>query len=124
MISDLCSLNEQLKQNETSLLADDLKRSEAYKFLLRYNLTAIRVCAETTSNRSIKTLLETYLNSLINTRVELTGEDVISLGARKGPEIGELLNNLLYAKLDGQLESVDQEIQFVKDHISNCKDGL
>ena len=49
---------------------------------------------------------------------------MISLGARKGPEIGELLNNLLYAKLDGQLESVDQEIQFVKDHISNCKDGL
>tara|TARA_B100001013_G_scaffold342734_1_gene269189 strand:- start:302 stop:1603 length:1302 start_codon:yes stop_codon:yes gene_type:complete len=124
VISDLCSLNEQLKQNETSLLADDLKRSEAYKFLLRYNLTAIRVCAETTSNKSIKTLLEIYLNSLINTRVELTGEAVISLGVRKGPEIGELLNNLLYAKLDGQLESVDQEIQFVKDHISNCKDGI
>ena len=54
----------------------------------------------------------------------MSGEDLISLGMSKGPEIGELLNDLLYAKLDGQLESVDQEIKFVKDHISNRNDGI
>ena len=54
----------------------------------------------------------------------MSGEDLISLGMSKGPEIGELLNDLLYAKLDGQLESADQEIQFVKDHIFNLKDGI
>ncbi|MEG3593939.1 MAG: hypothetical protein VX355_00435 [Chloroflexota bacterium] len=124
VINDLCALNEQLKQNEESLVADNLKRSVIYKFLLGYNLTAIRVCAATTSNKSIKTLLEIYLNSLINTNLYLSGEDLISLGMSKGPEIGELLNDLLYAKLDGQLESADQEIQFVKDHIFNLKDGI
>ena len=124
VISDLCALNEQLKQNKGSLIADNLKRSDIYKFLLGYNLTSIRVCAATTSNKSIKTLLEIYLNSLIKTNLYLSGADLISLGMSKGPEIGELLNDLLYAKLDGQLKSADQEIKFIKDHISNRNDGI
>lgn len=122
VINDLASLNEQIKQNESFLLSDDLRQSDIYKFLLKYRLTSIRVCAETTPNKAIKALLEIYLNSLINTNIELSGEDLISLGISKGPEIGKLLNDLLYAKLDGHLKSADQETQFVKDYISVHKD--
>ena len=124
VIEDSSSLNEQLDQHAVSLLADSTKPSDVYKFLLGYNVIAIQVCAATTPNASIRILLEMYLNLLINTHVELSGDDLISLGVMKGPEIGEVLNNLLYAKLDGQLQSVDNEVQFVKDHLSNRLDSI
>lgn len=124
VIEDSSSLNEQLDQHAVSLLADSTKPSDVYKFLLGYNVIAIQVCAATTPNTSIRILLEMYLNLLINTHVELSGDDLISLGVTKGPEIGEVLNNLLYAKLDGQLQSVDNEVQFVKDHLSNRLDSI
>ena len=44
----------------------------------------------------------------------LDGGDLISLGVKEGPELGVILNNLLYAKLDGQLKSRADEEKFVK----------
>ncbi|MBR61830.1 MAG: hypothetical protein CL904_04125 [Dehalococcoidia bacterium] len=123
VILDLVHLNEQIQQNKAFLIADDLRRSDIFKFLSKYSLTSIRICATTTRNKDIKSVLEIYLNSLINISLELNGDDLISIGVNKGPELGNLLNELLYAKIDGHLNSADQETQFVKDYISVHKNG-
>ena len=119
VIEDSSSLNKQLQKHSAQLVSEDRKRSDIYKFLVEYNVVAIQVCAATTCDMSIKIMLEMYLSSLINTHIELSGDDLISLGVRKGPEIGELLNNLLYAKLDGQLPSIDSEMDYIKNYIRN-----
>ncbi|PZC44756.1 MAG: tRNA nucleotidyltransferase (CCA-adding enzyme) [Chloroflexi bacterium] len=119
VIRDLNSLNKQLQKHSAQLVSEDPKRSDIYKFLMKYNVIAIQVCAATTSDMSIKIILEMYLSSLMNSHTELSGDDLISLGVRKGPKVGELLNNLLYAKLDGQLPSIDSEMDYIKNYLRN-----
>ena len=59
-----------------------------------------------------------YLESLADTAPELTGGDILAMGVPEGPTVGRLLRELLYARLDGEVTSLEEERRFVLSRIS------
>ena len=61
--------------------------------------------------------IELYLSELSRTRGILNGNDIIAIGVPEGPRIGQLLRDILQARLDGLLHSRGDEEAFVRNHI-------
>ena len=55
-----------------------------------------------------------FVGSRSRIRPFLRGDDLRALGIRPGPIFRDILNSLLYAKLDGQVQSRDDELRFVQ----------
>jgi len=66
-------------------------------------------------------LYRSFWKDLEGERAEITGFDLIKLGARPGPIFSEILNQVLLAKLDGQVKSREQEIELAKDLLQKRK---
>ena len=60
--------------------------------------------------------LSYFITQMRDTRIELTGKDLIDMGLAPGPLFKEVLDTVLYARLDGAVKSRGEEIQFVKEH--------
>jgi tRNA nucleotidyltransferase (CCA-adding enzyme) len=54
-----------------------------------------------------------YLPRLCRVRPMLTGRDLLDLGYRSGPHIGDILEGLLRARLEGDVETREEEIRWV-----------
>ncbi len=92
-----------------------LKKSEIYSLLHGKppEALAIAACLAPTGT-SLRRMIRVYLEELQNIRVELSGGDLMKLGFKEGPQIGRTLNSVLAAKLDGLVQTKDDEIKFVK----------
>lgn len=58
-----------------------------------------------------------YLEKLSQIRIEISGEELKTLGIAEGKEIGEMLDKILKKKLNGNIISKADEIDFVKSEI-------
>jgi tRNA nucleotidyltransferase (CCA-adding enzyme) len=55
-----------------------------------------------------------FLSAKGRVRPFLRGDDLRALGIRPGPIYRDILNSLLYARLDGHVQSRDDELRFVR----------
>jgi tRNA nucleotidyltransferase (CCA-adding enzyme) len=55
-----------------------------------------------------------FLTTTRRVRPILRGDDLRGLGLRPGPIYRDILNSLLYARLDGHVQSRDDELRFVR----------
>ncbi len=62
-------------------------------------------------------LIIEHMESWVNVKGEYTGKDLQALGL-KGKEIGEALNAIKLAIIDGEIKNRDDEINFVREKIS------
>ena len=94
-----------------------LSPAELCTILDEFSSTSVEVTAALTESPRVKTALELYLNHLRYVKTSLTGNDVISLGAVRGPQVGQILRELRVAKIEGRVNGRDEEIQLARDHI-------
>lgn len=90
----------------------EMKRSELYEMLHGRAREALAIAAAagqvgTDLRRSIKL----YLEELADTKLDITGADLIASGFKPGPKIGEALKHVLAERLDGQVRGREQELQ-------------
>lgn len=90
----------------------EMKRSELYEMLHGRAREALAIAAAagqvgTDFRRSIKL----YLEELADTKLDITGADLIASGLKPGPKIGEALKHVLAERLDGQVRGREQELQ-------------
>ena len=109
VVMDTGSIRDALEE----LRSHEPRRSQVYRLLSGFDDAAVRVCALASSDIQAKGLLELYETELRDVKPLLDGDDLIELGAPEGPLIGELLDDLLTARLDGLLGTRDEEIAFV-----------
>lgn len=76
-------------------------------------LTELSLRAETQMRIVLEAFVR-YKRKWENLRLELNGNDLINLGVPEGKEVGRLLNELLHAKLAGQLPDRIAEINAVR----------
>ena len=93
---------------------DEFSRSEIYVRLRALDETAILGCSLREENSIIGHRLKLYLNELRCIKPILDGDDLIALGVPQGPHIGKLLHDLLEARLDGQVKTRQDEIDFIQ----------
>jgi tRNA nucleotidyltransferase (CCA-adding enzyme) len=102
------------------LRTPDLWPSQIYELLQPFHPISIRGCALAADEPLVARRLELYLTELMRVRPLLNGDDLIALGVPWGPAVGLLLKELLMARLDGQLNTRQDEERYV---IARLKSG-
>lgn len=82
------------------------------------SVEAVRAWAALTSDEVTADRLRDYLDRLRHVRPELTGDDLLALGVPPGPRVGELLRELLVARLNGAAASRADEEAIVRRGLS------
>ena len=100
-----------------SLEDERLRPSQAFSLLKRYAPVVLEVALALEEHPARKRWLECYLTTLRHVRPELTGDDLLAMGIPQGPAIGQLLEALHRARLDGEVTSRDEEEAFVRQRV-------
>lgn len=103
----------ELKQRMTELSRTDLRRSQIHRMLSPYDHTAIDGCVIATTGTLVSERLRLFLTVLRHEKPILNGNDLMSMGVPQSPRIGELLNLLLNARLDGEIATRQDEVDFI-----------
>lgn len=98
----------------------DLKPSQIVELLHGHSPRAMAIAASVVPPGSpLRRMVKLYLEKLRYINPELTGSDLIKLGVPQGPGIGKIMNDILQAKLDGEIADKEQELKFVDMVITN-----
>ena len=110
----LCAINDWKRFSKVKRKLTRAKQpSDVYKLLRGYSDDALRI-AERLVNPSIAGKIKKYLEKYKNVRLELGGKDIKKLGIRPGKIYSRLLNNLLFARIDGKVKSRADELKLLK----------
>jgi tRNA nucleotidyltransferase (CCA-adding enzyme) len=93
--------------------ARGLKPSRIYATLSAYSPVSLRIIA-LAAPPSTRRVICHYLEHLRLVKPFLTGNDLRRLGVASGPEIGKALDDLLAAKLDGEVIDRAGELAFIR----------
>lgn len=99
----------------TQLRAPDLANSALDRLLFGIGTTAMRA-AELAEGGVVAERIDHYLAELRPTRTALNGDDLLRLGFTPGPGVGRALAELRAAKLDGLVQTREDEEAWVKQH--------
>ena len=95
--------------------------SRIRRYLSSYEFLSVLFWAAATDRFRVRRRLLLYLGRLHKVESMLTGRDILDLGAKEGPEIGSMLETLRDARLDGAVETREDEINWVLDKIKENK---
>jgi len=87
--------------------------SSLYLFLRDFPPLAIKANALAASPE-VGRRLELYLERLRSVRTVLKGDDLLRLGVPPGPAVGQVLRQLLLARLDGEINTREEEMAAVR----------
>jgi hypothetical protein len=71
-----------------------------------------------------------YINKLSKIKTIMNGRDIVEAGIQEGPEVGRILRLLLMARIEGKVNTLDDERILVLDEATNymkikrCNNGL
>ncbi len=72
-----------------------------------------------TRSEKIKRSISTFFTKLRETEIFLKGKDLINMGYKPGRLFKEIFDNILEAKLQGDVSTREEEIEFVKDRFGS-----
>ncbi len=99
-------------------------RSDLYFLLDPLPMAFLLYTMGATESASVKKAISLYFTELKKTKIVLTGKDLRRLGYIPGPIYAEILHGLLRAKLDGELPTPQDEIQFAQHRFPQGKENL
>ena len=97
-----------------ALAAPALKNSEVYAALSPYVREAVAACRLTAPDGIMAERIDDFTSRLAAVRPALNGDDLLELGVEPGPQVGRVLAELLQARLDGEVETREDEIEAVR----------
>jgi len=92
---------------------------ELYKLLSLYDTETLLFMMAKANNRTIKRQISTFFLRLRGARVTMTGRDLKQMGFQPGPLYRQILDALLEAKLNHQVNTKEDEILYVKEKYGN-----
>jgi len=94
-------------------LKPKLKPSAAYQALRGVPESALWILAAL-EPQPVARHIKTFLAELRHVSVSLTGADLRVAGLKPGPAYGEILDKLLFARLDGRIRTVADELEMLR----------
>jgi len=92
----------------------ELAPSRIHALLYGYSLSALTACMLTAESSVASRNIERYLTRLRHVRTCLAGDDLMTIGVVPGPDVGNTLERLHTAKLDGKAATRQDEWQLVR----------
>jgi tRNA nucleotidyltransferase (CCA-adding enzyme) len=103
-----------VKNKMRSLTVPALSPSNIYRLLDGYSSQALVANSLATESPVASQNIRLFLKKLKDIKISLTGEDLIKMGVAQGPPIGEVLELLKQAKLNGKINTRQDEEEMVK----------
>ena len=91
-----------------------LKNSDLYKKLHPFHIETLLYVMASTPRTSIKRAVSDYITMLRSTETMLNGNYLKEIGFKPGPIFREILDSLLDARLNGEVETLYDEVEFVQ----------
>jgi tRNA nucleotidyltransferase (CCA-adding enzyme) len=107
-LSRLFQLSRQL------LHARELSPSQVYRWLVQASLEVALTLMARIERDEVRKAIGDFLTMSRRVRPMLRGDDLRALGLQPGPLYRDILNSLLYARLDGHVQTRDDELRFVR----------
>ena len=98
-----------------------LKPSSIVKILRSVPEPALHILAVLES-KAVSTSIRVFLDSYSMVRIEATGRDLRAAGLAPGPAYREILDKLLFARLDGKIRTVAEEHEMLTKLIGRVRD--
>jgi tRNA nucleotidyltransferase (CCA-adding enzyme) len=92
---------------------------ELYRLLSSYDTETLLFMMAKANNRTVKRQISNYFTRLRGAKVSLTGRDLKNMGFRPGPLYRQILDALLEARLNNQVNTRDDELLFVREKYGN-----
>jgi len=83
-----------------------------YTLLRPYDTETLLYVMAKTQSEKVRRLISGYFTHLRKIRVELRGRDLVNMGFQPGPLFKRILDGLLKARLNGEVNSREEEIRF------------
>ena len=93
------------------------KNSTIYKHLAVFRIELILYMMAATKHETVKRSISNYVTRLRYINTSVTGKDLKKMGLEPGPIYREILQAVLDAKLNGQLKTPNDELNFVKSYV-------
>jgi len=91
--------------------------SDRYQRLSPFRPELILMMMAVTENDELKKKISHYYTFLRGVTISVQGRDIQKLGITPGPHYRKILEDTLYAKLNGQLATREDELNFIKNHV-------
>jgi len=104
-----------LKQVLSALTSPRLAPSAIYHLVQRYSPESISAAALASDSRLVRQRLKLYLTELRHIKPALSGNDLQAMGISPGRKLGQVLRALHDAKLDGKVQTREQEEDLVRE---------
>lgn len=91
-----------------------LAPSAIYKSLEPLAYEVILFIMATTKTKEAKSRIFLFFNRYNGTRLNITGKDLKAIGLAPGPKYKNILDKILYAKLDGKVKNKQEELMLAK----------
>ncbi len=73
-----------------------------------------------TDNEDIKKTISNYITYADTMKPAMSGANLKQMGIKEGPVFGEILDALKKAKIDRNLQTKEEEMEFVRDYIKRA----
>jgi tRNA nucleotidyltransferase (CCA-adding enzyme) len=104
-----------LKQLTSALTKPRLAPSAIYHLVQKYPPESISAAALASDSRLVRQRLKLYLTELRHIKPALSGDDLQAMGISPGRKLGQVLRALHDAKLDGKVQTREQEEDLVRE---------
>ncbi|EKE02799.1 MAG: hypothetical protein ACD_20C00330G0013 [uncultured bacterium] len=104
-------------QNNINQLKPIQTRFEIYEQLEDYFSESILIALIINEDKDIEEKIYLYLNELQYIKIHTTGKDLIKTGLTPGPLFGEILRELLQAKINKEINTPEEEQEYIKKFI-------
>ncbi|NLM05111.1 MAG: CCA tRNA nucleotidyltransferase [Clostridiales bacterium] len=101
-----------------------LDKYDLYKILEPYSIESLIFYYNDCENYIIKDHIRFYVKNLKDIKIDITGKDLKSLNIKPGPIYAEILNNVLKAKILGEVDDYIDEINYVKKFYNIRKNNI
>jgi tRNA nucleotidyltransferase (CCA-adding enzyme) len=91
-----------------------LKNSDLYRKLCPFHIETLLYMMASTTHKSIKRAVSNYITQLRSTTTLLDGNYLKEIGFKPGPIYREILDRLLDARLNGEVKTLLDEVEFVR----------
>ena len=114
----------ELRESEAQIRAASGRPSELVRALAGVDPAAVSAWAELSSDKVVANALRQYVSDLRFVKPELSGTELLQMGAVEGPEVGQVLGRLRDARLDGTVVSKEEEVSLARDLLARSEASL
>ncbi len=103
--------------------AREVAPSRMYRWLAEASVEMVLALMAVVGRPELRKAIGDFLSASGRVRPMLRGDDLRALGIQPGPVYRDILNSLLYARLDGHVQSRDDELRFVRRRFARAFPG-